>query len=167
MPGGYYSGDKPNPNLQVFVEKHSKPYNFIGDSYDIDSAFTTPLKVEKRKTPITDLHIYWSKKHPKAIRQYIEHYTKPGDLILYPFCGSGMTNFVAKELSRHSFAIDLSPAATFIAKNYCSPVDAKAVREECKRVLAAVKRKHGWLYDTKCDRCGGDAETAYLELIRK
>ena len=143
MPEGYYSGDKPNPNLRKFAEEHCTLYDPENDSYAVRKAFNSPVDVEKRKSPITDLHIYWSKKPPDAIREYIKHYSKPGDLVLDPFSGSGMTSMVCRELGRHSIAIDLSPAATFITKNYCTAVDAEAFRAECQRVLTAVKAKHG------------------------
>jgi len=37
MPEGYYSGDKPNHNLPIFVEQHIKeqPYDLETDDYDI------------------------------------------------------------------------------------------------------------------------------------
>ena len=33
MPEGYYSGDKPNPNLRKFVEEHFKPYEPESDQF--------------------------------------------------------------------------------------------------------------------------------------
>lgn len=44
MPEGYYSGDKPNPNLHAFVEKHIKerPYDPETDDYDVP-AFDKPI----------------------------------------------------------------------------------------------------------------------------
>ena len=37
MPEGYYSGDKPNPNLKAFVEQHIKenPYDSETDDYNV------------------------------------------------------------------------------------------------------------------------------------
>ena len=87
MPEGYYSGDKPNPNLRAFVERHvlENPYDPENDDYDVP-AFDKPIETTKA-TAIYNMHTYWSKKPHDAIRQYIRHYTKPGDLVLDPFCG--------------------------------------------------------------------------------
>jgi len=50
------------------------------------------------------MHVYWSKKPHGAIRQYILHYTQPGDIMLDPFCGSGGTALVALMEERAALA---------------------------------------------------------------
>jgi len=162
MPEGYYSGDKPNPNLRAFVERHVKerPYDPVTDDYDVP-AFDKPQSVANRRDAINDLHIYWSKKPYSAIKQYIRHYTKSGDLVLDPFCGSGGTALAALMEERKAIAIDRSPAATFITKNYCTPVDVDELRIAFEELKRKVKSEIDWLYETRCDRCGGKATTAY------
>jgi len=82
MPDGYYSGDQPNPNLRAFVEAHlaERPYDPEHDDSNVP-AFNKPIETTKA-TAIYNMHAYWSKKPHDAIRQYIEHYTQPGDLVL-------------------------------------------------------------------------------------
>lgn len=43
---------------------------------------------------------------------------------------------------------DLSPAATFIAYNYNTPVDVIAFEREAKRILKEVEKECGWMYET-------------------
>jgi len=161
MPEGYYSGDKPNPNLRAFVEQHVKerPYDPETDDYDVP-AFDKVIATTKT-TAIYNIHRYDSKKPHDAIRQYIRHYTKPGDLVLDPFCGSGGTALAALMEGRKAIAIDRSPAATFITKNYCTPVDVDELQKAFEELKRKVKPEIDWLYETKCDRCGGKATTAY------
>ena len=161
MPEGYYSGDQPNPNLRAFVEAHlrEKPYDPRSDTYNV-SAFDKPIETTKA-TAIYNMHTYWSKKPHDAIRQYIRHYTEPGDLVLDPFCGSGGTALAALMEGRKAIAIDRSPAATFITKNYCTPVDVDELKEAFEELKERVKPELHWLYETRCDRCGGKATTAY------
>lgn len=161
MPEGYYSGDKPNPNLRKFVEEHLKdnPYNPETDDYNVP-AFDKPIESTKA-TAIYNMHTYWSKKPHDAIRQYIRHYTKKGDLVLDSFCGSGGTVLAALMEGRKAIAIDRSPAATFITKNYCTPVDIIELKKTFEELKQMVKSEIDWLYETKCDRCGGKATTAY------
>jgi len=161
MPEGYYSGDKPNPNLRAFVEQHIKerPYDPETDDYDVP-AFDKPIETTKA-TAIYNMHTYWSKKPHDAIRQYIRHYTKPGDLVLDPFCGSGGTALAALMEGRKAIAIDRSPAATFITKNYCTPVDVDELQRAFEELKRKVKPEIDWLYETRCDRCDGKATTAY------
>ncbi|WP_440948117.1 DNA methyltransferase [Methanosarcina sp. T3] len=44
---------------------------------------------------------------------------------------------------------DLSPAATFIAYNYNTPVDVKAFEKEAKCILKEVEKECGWMYETR------------------
>ncbi|MEI9479585.1 MAG: DNA methyltransferase, partial [Deltaproteobacteria bacterium] len=161
MPEGYYSGDQPNPNLRAFVEQHIRenPYDPSNDDYDVP-AFDKSIETTKA-TAIYNMHTYWSKKPHDAIRQYIRHYTKPGDLVLDSFCGSGGTGLAALMEGRKAILIDRSPAATFIAKNYCTPVDVDELQDAFEELKRKVKPEIDWLYETRCDRCGGKATTAY------
>lgn len=158
MPDGYYSSG-PNPNLRKFVEEHATPYDPENDDYNVPP-FDQPITTTKA-TAIYNMHTYWSKKPHDAIQQYIRHYTQPGDLVLDPFCGSGGTALAALMEGRAVIAIDLSPAATFITKNYCTPVDVDELQRAFEELKAKVKPEMDWLYETRCDRCDGRATTAY------
>lgn len=50
---------------------------------------------------------------------------------------------------RRAVLNDLSPAATFIAYNYNTPVDVKVFEKEAKRILKEVEKECGWMYETK------------------
>ncbi len=43
---------------------------------------------------------------------------------------------------------DLSPAATFIAYNYNTPVDISEFEREAKHILKEVEEEYGWMYET-------------------
>ena len=51
--------------------------------------------------------------------------------------------------ARKAVLNDLSPAATFIAYNYNTPVDVVAFEREAKRILAEVEKECGWMYETQ------------------
>jgi len=160
MLDGCYSSDKPNPDLKVFVERHSRPYDPESDDYDT-SAFNQPITTTKA-TALYLMHSYHQGKKPHdAIREYIRHYTEPGDVVLDLFSGSGGTALAASLEGRTAIAIDRSPASTFITKNYSSPIDTAKLRQASQRVRSAVQAEMDWLYGTKCDRCNGDATTVY------
>jgi len=50
--------------------------------------------------------------------------------------------------ARKAILNDLSPAATFIAANYNSPVDIVKYEIEAKRILEEVEEECGWMYET-------------------
>jgi len=158
MPEGYYSSG-PNPNLRRFVEEHATTYDPETDDYHVQP-FDKPITTTKA-TAIYNMHTYWSKKPHDAIQEYIKHYTQPGDIVLDPFCGSGGTALAALMEERVAIAIDLSPAATFITKNYCTPVDVDELQREFDGLQRKVKPEMDWLYETRCDRCDGRATIAY------
>ena len=166
MPDGYYSSG-PNPNLHRFVEENAHSYDLAKDDYNVP-AFDQPITTTK-VTAIYNMHTYWSKKPHDAIQQYIRHYTQIGDLVLDPFCGSGGTALAAQIEGRAAVAIDLSPAATFITKNYCAPIDIDDFQRCTKKLISLVEKEINWLYHTRCDTCGSDCtiySTVYSALFR-
>lgn len=46
-----------------------------------------------------------------SARYYIDHFTKPGDLVLDPFIGGGTTKVACKLIGRRCVALDIDPAA--------------------------------------------------------
>lgn len=155
-----YSGDKPNPELRTFIDRHCSKYDPASDSYDV-TAFAEPLTSTKA-TALYLVHSYHQGKKPhNAIRRYIRHYTKPGDLVFDPFSGSGGTSLAALLEGRVAIATDRSPASTFITKNYCTAIDAQQLRKAMERVLEAVRKEADFLYGTTCERCKKKATVAY------
>jgi len=146
-------------DLSDFVARHAKPYAPGSDTYR-RPPFALPVKAGKA-TVVYNAHSYHTKVPPQGIEPYIAHYTDPGDLVLDPFCGSGMTGVAALKLGRRVILNDLSPAAAHIAYNYCTPVDVGELKREFERIKVAVKDEMDWLYGTACDRCGGPATIQY------
>ena len=146
IPASYYSGDKPNPALNMFVTQHLKerPYDPAHDDYS-----TLPLlrsSKTNRSTKIFNMHAYWSKKPHSSIREYVIHYTKPGDLVLDSFCGSGGTILVAAMMGRNGVGIDLSPAATFLSSGLCTPPPQHDFEKSFKSIMQSLRRDYGWIY---------------------
>ena len=149
----------PQVDVAAFIAEHGKPYDPDIDDYR-RPPFAEPVRAGKN-TPIYNAHCYHTKVPPQGIVPYIKHYTEPGDLVLDHFCGSGMTGVACLMTGRHAILNDLSPAATHIAYNYCTPVDVEALKREFERIKVAVKEEFDWLYGTTCDRCGRPATIHY------
>lgn len=147
MPEGYYSGDKPNLNLRAFVEQHVKkmPYEQGKDEYECEPLLQSS-KV-KRSTKIFNMHTYWSKKPHESVEAFVSHYTKQGDLVLDPFCGSGGTLLVSCLNGRHAVGIDLSPAATFFSSVICNPPSLSEFSSAFNDILIRLRRNFGWIYE--------------------
>jgi DNA modification methylase len=50
--------------------------------------------------------------------------------------------------ARHAILKDLSPAASFIAYNYNSPINPETFEAETQKLINAVERNSGWMYST-------------------
>jgi len=127
----------PNPFIKDFIE-------FYGKAKSKESKYdATPFSldvIEGKNDPLYAVPSYHTKVPPKAIQNYLLHYTRPGDLILDGFCGTGMTGVAAANCAspdrdlaarfsayekgaRRAVLVDLSPAASFMASIMNSPLD--------------------------------------------
>ncbi|WP_026486460.1 DNA methyltransferase [Caldanaerobius polysaccharolyticus] len=161
----------PNPYIKDFIEKYGTPYDEENDDYNCEP-YAADVS-EGKNDPIYNAHSYHTKVPHKAIMRYILHYTKPGDIVFDGFCGTGMTGVAAQMCgnpdpefklkvenearkegkkiewgARRAILGDLSPAATFIAYNYNTPVDVEAFEKEASRILKEVEEECGWMYET-------------------
>lgn len=116
--------------------------------------------VAPRSRGVYGVHAYHTKVPPEAIAACLEEFSEPGDVVLDPFCGSGMTGVAAGLTGRRAFLADLSPAAAHIASNYTSPCDPTAFRAAVERVLAAVGERVASMYRTSAP--GGKGVVEYL-----
>jgi hypothetical protein len=161
----------PNPFLAEFVRVHGRSYD-PAEAYDREP-FAVDVSVGKYDA-LYRAHPYHTKVPHLAIVPSILHYTRPGDLVLDGFCGSGMTGVAAQLCgtasidyrrkleeewkhaglqgpewgTRRVVLNDLGPAATFITANYNAPFDFDAFAEAAQRILAEVDDKCGWMYET-------------------
>ncbi|MGI6728641.1 MAG: DNA methyltransferase [Bacilli bacterium] len=158
----------PNPFIEDFIKEHGKPYDEATDDYHREP-FAADVS-EGKNDPIYNAHSYHTKVPYKAIMRYILHYTEPGDIVFDGFCGTGMTGVAAQMCgnpdpefkakieaempyvkwgARKAILNDLSPAATFIAYNYNTPVDVVEFEKEAKRILDECEKECGWMYETQ------------------
>ena len=73
-----------------------------------------------------------------------------------------MTGVAALKTGRKPILLDLSPAATFIAMNYVTPIAARAYMQAVDDILAAVKDQELALYGTHCRKCGKTVPVEYM-----
>lgn len=102
-------------------------------------------------------HSYHTKVPPEAITPFIEHFTRPGDVVLDPFSGSGMTGVAAALAGRTAILNDLSPAAAHLAWNHTHPCDPATLQAGFAAIEQAVGERLARIYVTK-DEQGRAAE---------
>ncbi|BBD77930.1 DNA methyltransferase [Hydrogenophilus thermoluteolus] len=67
--------------------------------------------------------------------------------------------------ARRAVLNDLSPAATFIAYNFNTPVDVRAFEREANQILKEVEAECGWMYATLTTTAANEA-TTWAEKLR-
>jgi len=103
------------------------------------------------------MHKYWARKPSNVVRRYIEYYTAPGDIVLDPFAGSGVTLIEALLCGRRAVAVDLNPVACLIMEASITPVDFDLVHDHYRELQRWIAPYMSDLYQTTCRRCGSSA----------
>jgi DNA modification methylase len=80
------------------------------------------------------VHGYFTRQSWDILQHYIKHFTKPGDLVLDPFGGTGVTAIEALMLGRKAIHIDLNPLSQFIVKSLIEPVDFEKLHDEFENI---------------------------------
>ena len=110
--------------------------------------------VPKPHPPMYLMHKFWARKPHNVVSEYIQHYSKQGDIVLDPFCGSGVTAIESLRLKRRTIAIDLDPLATFTTRMSLLPIDLEEYKSTYERLREKVSERIDELYETRCARCG-------------
>jgi len=116
----------------------------MADSVTLAPTTVEPIRrafpAEKAKAWHYKIHPYYTKQPSNVVGEYIRHFSHEGELVVDPFCGSGVTAVEALTNKRRAICIDLDPLAVFITKMTClAPVDLNAYWEAYLQVEQEVK----------------------------
>ena len=125
--------------------------NFIYEptsAYNTSSGFdykTRPLPTEivaKKQAAKRHfgVHGYFTKQVWNVVAEYIKNFSKPGDLILDPFGGSGITAVEALMNDRKAIHIDLNPMSVFMVQSLIAPVKREDLINAFERVKKAYEK---------------------------
>lgn len=143
----------PNPFIEDFIKEYGKPYDEETDDYHREP-FAADVGEDKHDL-IYNIHSYHTKVPPRAIKKYIEHYTKPGEIILDVFSGTGMTGVAAQicddygveNSQRIPLLIDISSIASFISSNYNMPILSNQI-SDLEIIIQELRDKFKQFYET-------------------
>ncbi len=89
----------------------------------------------------------------ELVRDFIEFFTKVGDLVIDPFAGTGTTLKVSKQLGRNSLGIELYPEYADFARGFMGNSQGEGnaflIQGDSRKSLKDLKKK----YDSKIDFC--------------
>ena len=144
--------------------------------------------VEGKGNAFYKAHSYPTKVPHPAIMRFILHYTRPGDVVLDGFAGSGMTGVAAQacdnpepkvrraieaELgadniewgARRAILGELGPSATFIGAGVNLPIDGDAFDQASQTLLNLFESEYGWMYRTTVTPENGEPFEASIDYV--
>lgn len=174
----------PNPFIADWLANLDRP----GDDDRPDPGPFASDVVEGKGNAFYKAHSYPTKVPHPAIMRFILHYTRPGDVVLDGFAGSGMTGVAAQacgnpdqkvrhaiedELGadniewgvRRAILAELGPSATFIAAGVNLPIDGDAFDQASQDLLDRFDREYGWMYQTTVTLENGEPFEAGIDYV--
>lgn len=118
---------------------------------------TEDISFNKKYSKVANLHKYWARKPWYVIEGFIDEYSKVGDLVLDPFCGSGSMGYEATMKNREFIGYDLNPLACFLSEATIKDhFNSKDFTEEYNDLKDKVENLILKNYKTnyKCSVCG-------------
>jgi predicted RNA-binding Zn-ribbon protein involved in translation (DUF1610 family) len=168
----------PNPFIEDFINKHGKPYDPEKDTYR-RQPFAADVSEGKNNPIYNAHSYHTKVPHKAIMRYILHYTEPGDIVldgfcgtgmtgVAASLCGDRKSveslgyrvqdNGVildekgerfSKLGARKAILIDLSPAATFIAYNYNTPVDVQEFEREARRILREVEDECGWMYETQ------------------
>ena len=124
----------------------------------------------KRSDPVYMAHAYLTKVPLVAIEPFITAFTKPGDIVVDPFAGSGMTGIAAALHGRRARLFDISVLGQHIGLNYVNLVEPLHLTKAARQAVEDVRKRLGDLYDVTWSRCGNEhaalSKTTWSVVVR-
>jgi 16S rRNA G966 N2-methylase RsmD len=107
----------------------------------IDPISTTIRPARQQWARYYGVHPYFTRRAGNVVQTYIEHYSRPGDTVLDPFGGAGVTAIEAMLSGRRAIHNDLNPFANFLVANIADTLlDTLApLQQALGRIEAQVK----------------------------
>ena len=174
----------PNPFITDWLTGLDRP----GDDDRKDPGPFAADVVEGKGNAFYKAHSYPTKVPHPAIMRFILHYTRPGDVVLDGFAGSGMTGVAAQACgnpepkvrraieadlgadniewgARRAILGELGPSATFISAGVNLPIDGDAFDGASRALLNRFESEYGWMYRTTVTAESGKSFEASIDYV--
>lgn len=100
------------------------------------------------------MHKYWGRKAHNLLAELIEKNTKPGQIVLDPYMGSGVAIIEANKAGRLGIGFDLNPVSKLIVDVTLNPIDSLKFERHLHSILQFVESEINSLQDLRCPICG-------------
>ena len=130
-----YHTKVPHKAIMRYILHYTEPGDIVFDGFCGTGMTGVAAQICDDRNAVISLG-YQVKPDGTVLREEID---ENGKKVWKPFSKMG---------ARRAVLNDLSPAATFIAYNYNTPVDVAVFERKAKRILSEVEVECGWMYET-------------------
>lgn len=102
----------------IYDSPRDKEFNYL--TQELPSEVHAHKQTAKRHFGV---HGYFTKQSWDIVQTYIKNFTRPGDLVLDPFGGSGVTAIEALMTNRHAINVDINPMAIFLVESLTTNIN--------------------------------------------
>lgn len=81
------------------------------------------------------IHKYWARKPSNILKDYIETFFKKGDMLVDPFCGSGVFLAEAKKKNIDALGYDINPIAYLLSEVTTNPPSLEKFKIEAQKII--------------------------------
>lgn len=100
------------------------------------------------------VHKYWGRKPANVVAAHIDLFTRPGETVLDPFAGSGVTVVEAHRLGRRGIGFDANPLAARLGRALLEPPSRDGFETASRAVIEAIRPEVRQWFSTRCRACG-------------
>ena len=141
---------EPLPRLLVAVGQNSQMPSTVHhaeNTLDFDWAGTNPTRITPQSyRGLFAFHKYWGKKPVELVSSLVAGLSRPGDLVVDPFLGSGAIARETHRLGRRFAGTDLNPLAAELARMTCELPDLDDFNDAVARLSAYLEPIAAQLY---------------------
>lgn len=119
----------------------------------------------KKSGAVFNQHQYWTKQPLESIDYFILEHTDEEDVVLDPFCGTGMTGVSGIRLNRNVLLSDISYICRHISNSYTTYFDVP--QDKLESVMTSIKEELEYLYFTKCELCGNEKAEIIFSVLEE
>ena len=135
-PNSFQSGKNFNYETTIATVKTKGDFNY--NTRPLLEEITVKKQSAKRHFGV---HGYFTKQAWNVVAEYIKNFSQPGDLILDPFGGRGVTAIEALMNNRKAISTDINPMAVFLVNSLISSVDFDELSAAFARVKTEYQKK--------------------------
>jgi DNA modification methylase len=131
----------------VLLEGESEAATLLAAAVSVPSSAEAE---ELSRAHVHGFHSYPARMHPLTARRLVEGFSRPGDTVIDPFCGSGTVLVEARLAGRAAVGVDANPLAARLARLKVAPT----TKEQRVRWIEAAREAAAFADARRKDRAG-------------